>query len=62
MALKIFLSHSHQDQAIAAALAGLLGDLFRSKVSVDYSSDQNAGGGIPPGVRSAHSSSSCPRE
>ena len=49
MALKIFLSHSHQDQAIAAALAGLLGDLFRSKVSVDYSSDQNAGGGIPPG-------------
>jgi hypothetical protein len=51
MALAIFLSHSHHDRAIAGALASLVADLFGNKVSVDYSSDQNAGGGIPPGAQ-----------
>jgi hypothetical protein len=51
MALKIFLSHSHDDRAIAAALASLIGDLFGDMVGVSYSSDQNAGGGIPPGAQ-----------
>lgn len=51
MALAIFLSHSHRDQAVAEALAVLIGDLFGDKVSIAYSSDQKAGGGIPPGAQ-----------
>ena len=51
MALAIFLSHSHRDQAIAEALAVLIRDLFGPTVSVAYSSDQKAGGGIPPGAQ-----------
>jgi hypothetical protein len=51
MVLGIFLSHSHRDQAIAEALATLIGDLFGDKVTIAYSSDQKAGGGIPPGAQ-----------
>jgi hypothetical protein len=50
MALVVFLSHSHHDRTIAAALARLIGNIFDDRVSVDYSSDQTTGGGIPPGA------------
>ena len=50
MAYEIFLSHSHQDEVIATALAGLVEELFEKKVNVRYSSDQSPGGGIPPGT------------
>ena len=49
MALKIFLSHSHDDRVIADALASLIEDVFDDAVSVSYSSDEGAGEGIPPG-------------
>jgi hypothetical protein len=49
--LQIFLSHSTGDLSIAEALKALLEDLFGSnRVRVDFSSDQEAGGGIPPGA------------
>lgn len=48
-AMKIFLSHSHLDRAIADAVAELLRDLFGEWVRVEHSSDQTTGGGIPPG-------------
>ena len=49
--LQIFLSHSTGDLTIAAALKELLEDLFgKNHVRVDFSSDQEAGGGIPPGA------------
>ena len=51
MTVKIFLSHSHQDRAIAGALAKLITDIFGGNVSVTHSSDQAAGGGIPPGAK-----------
>lgn len=48
--LEIFLSHSTGDLPIAEALKNLLEDLFgKHRVRVDFSSDQEAGGGIPPG-------------
>lgn len=47
--MRIFLSHSHLDLSIAAALDELLTELFGDSVQVAYSSDQSAGGGIPPG-------------
>jgi hypothetical protein len=50
LALSIFLSHSHHDQAIAGALASLVDQIFGDQVTVDYSSDQTADGGIPPGA------------
>ena len=49
MPLQIFLSHSSLDREIAAALKTLVQDLFGKGVAVEYSSDQEAGGGIPPG-------------
>jgi hypothetical protein len=51
MALNVFMSHSHDDRAIADALASLIKDLFEDMVTVSYSSDQNADGGIPPGAQ-----------
>jgi hypothetical protein len=51
MALNIFMSHSHDDRTIAAALANLVNDLFEDMVRVSYSTDQTAGGGIPPGAQ-----------
>jgi hypothetical protein len=49
--LQIFLSHATSDRVIAEALKKLLEDLFgENRVRVDFSSDQEAGGGIPPGV------------
>jgi hypothetical protein len=48
--LKIFLSHSTLDRDIAATLKQLIKDLFGEGVTVEYSSDQEAGGGIPPGA------------
>ena len=45
----IFISHSHGDQPIADALAGLVNDLFGNKVTVHYSSKKELDGGIPPG-------------
>jgi hypothetical protein len=51
MLLKIFMSHSHDDRAIADALASLIKDLFEEMVTVSYSTDQNAGGGISPGAQ-----------
>ena len=47
--MQIFLSHTNLDRGIAAALKMLIQDLFGKAVSVEYSSDQEAGGGIPPG-------------
>lgn len=49
MQLQIFLSHSSIDRKIADALRTLLQDLFGKGVVVEFSSDQKAGGGIPPG-------------
>jgi TIR domain len=49
--LQIFLSHSTGDLPIAEALKNLLEDLFgKHRVRVEFSSDQEAGGGIPPGA------------
>ena len=45
----IFISHSHGDQPIADALAGLVNDLFGNKVTVHYSSKKERDGSIPPG-------------
>ncbi len=50
VATRIFLSHSHRDVAIAKALKAFLDDLFGEHVDVQFSSDQTAGGGIPPGA------------
>jgi len=47
--MRIFLSHSHRDRAIAEALKQLVEGLFHN-VQVEYSSDQSQGGGIPPGA------------
>jgi hypothetical protein len=47
--MRIFLSHSHRDRAIAEALTKLFKALFGKRVEVEYSSDQTAGGGVPPG-------------
>lgn len=49
MELHIFLSHSSIDGKIADALRTLLNDLFGDGIAVEFSSDQKAGGGIPPG-------------
>lgn len=49
--MQVFLSHSHRDRDIADALGKLLSDLFGDRVRVEYSSDQAAGGGIPPGSK-----------
>jgi hypothetical protein len=49
--LQIFLSHATSDRVIAEALKKLLEDLFgRNRVRIDFSSDQEAGSGIAPGV------------
>jgi hypothetical protein len=50
-AMRIFLSHSHRDRAIAEALTKLLTGLFGKRLEVQYSSDQSAGGGVPPGAQ-----------
>ena len=47
--MNIFLSHSHRDRPIAEALTRLLDDLFGDRIQASYSSDDAAGGGIPPG-------------
>jgi len=47
--VRIFLSHSHLDRSIAAALKTLLDDLFGDRVAVSYSSDESPEGGIAPG-------------
>jgi hypothetical protein len=49
--IKIFLSHSHRDRAIAEALADLFRTLFDERIRVEHSSDQTTGGGIPPGAQ-----------
>jgi len=49
--LQVFLSHSSIDGKIADALQTLLYDLFGKGVAVEFSSDQKAGGGIPPGEK-----------
>ena len=49
MPLQIFLSHSSIDRIIADALRTLLHEWFGKGVAVEFSSDQKAGGGIPPG-------------
>jgi hypothetical protein len=49
--MRIFLSHSTADRVIAEAVKKLLENVFGSvNLQVDYSSDQEAGGGIPPGA------------
>lgn len=47
--MRIFLSHSHEDFILAEALQKLIHDFFPNKITVEYSSDQSQGGGIPPG-------------
>jgi hypothetical protein len=50
--MQLFLSHSTRDRAIAEALKDLLEDVFgEDRVQVEFSSDQEAGGGIPPGAQ-----------
>lgn len=48
--MEIFLSHFSGDQPIATALQDLLNKMFGAEsVHVAFSSDQQSGGGIPPG-------------
>ncbi|MFE6091753.1 toll/interleukin-1 receptor domain-containing protein [Streptomyces massasporeus] len=48
--MKIFLSHSVLDQRIATALQTLFKQVFGDgNIQMEFSSDQDAGGGIPPG-------------
>jgi hypothetical protein len=48
--VQLFLSHSTRDRAIAEALKDLLEAVFgKRRVVVEFSSDQQADGGIPPG-------------
>jgi hypothetical protein len=50
--VQLFLSHSTRDRGIAEALKELLEEVFGDdRVRVEFSSDQQAGGGIPPGVQ-----------
>jgi len=45
----IFISHTHNDKALADAIADLVEGLFGDKVSVNYSSRKELDGGIGPG-------------
>jgi tetratricopeptide (TPR) repeat protein len=48
--VKVFISHSHSDKPAADALQALILDVFTAKyVTVSYSSDRKAGGGITAG-------------
>ncbi len=47
---KIFISHAHSDMALASCLKQLIVGVFGDEVSVDFSSDQSMGGGIPSGA------------
>jgi hypothetical protein len=47
---KIFISHAHGDMALASCLKQLIVGVFGDEVSVDFSSDQTMGGGIPSGA------------
>lgn len=49
--MQIFLSHSHSDYAIAVALKDLLEDFFGAGVDIHFSSDQDQGRGVEPGVQ-----------
>jgi hypothetical protein len=50
--MRLFLSHSTRDRAIAEALKDLLEDVFGGdRIQVEFSSDQEAGGGVPPGAQ-----------
>lgn len=50
--MRIFLSHSTTDRAIAESVKELLENVFAKKdVQVEFSSDQGVGGGIPPGAQ-----------
>jgi tetratricopeptide (TPR) repeat protein len=44
--MKIFISHTHADRGLADALRDLIKNLFGDSVTIAYSSDQSAGGGI----------------
>ena len=47
----LFLSHSSRDRQIAEAFKELLEDVFgKTRVVVEFSSDQGAEGGVPPGA------------
>jgi hypothetical protein len=51
LGVQIFLSHSTRDRSIAEALKDLLEAVFgKRRIVVEFSSDQQAGGGIPPGA------------
>ncbi len=45
----IFISHTHNDQPIADALAKLVAEIFGERVLVNYSSKKEREGGITPG-------------
>lgn len=47
--MRVFISHTHADHGLADALRDLIKVAFGDKVSLEYSSDQSAGGGIAPG-------------
>ena len=50
--MQLFLSHSTRDRSIAEALKLLIEQVFgKVNVEVEFSSDQEAGGGIPPGAQ-----------
>lgn len=47
--LKVFISHAHEDRALAEAWQGLINTLTLGQVTPWYSSDDRAGGGCGPG-------------
>lgn len=47
--LRLFISHSYQDKALAGALQTLLAEMFQDAIAVDYSSDDAPAGGIRAG-------------
>jgi hypothetical protein len=50
--VRIFFSHSTRDRDLASALKTLLKEFFgEGPLEIDFSSDQDAGGGIPPGAQ-----------
>jgi hypothetical protein len=47
--IRLFVSHSHRDKALADALQVLLAGVFGNAIEIDYSSDDAPGGGIRAG-------------
>src|SRR5215212_1266654 len=46
---KVFISHAHDDKALADAVRELFTGVFGNHVAIGYSSDRSSGGGIEAG-------------